>query len=125
MTKECLGGYRDKLFVDKTSGGRYYFWNNLYGMEMYVDPSDINYVIQNPYVRKWGNGSYSNDVDAKDKEAIVRYLKRKVCKYKTVTDVIKSRSKYKEKYLMQFPMEELQEYIKNKEDKNVKVKSGD
>lgn len=124
MTKECLGGYRGKLYVDKTNGGRYYFWNNLYGMEMYVNPDDINYVIQNPQATRWGSGSYSNDVDQEDKRIIVSYLKRKICRYKTVTDVIKSRSKYKERYLMQFPMEELQEYIKNKEDKNVKVKSG-
>ena len=124
MTKECLGGYCGKLFVDKTSGGRYYFWNHLYGMEMYVSPDDINYVIQKPQARKWGSGSYSNDVVHEDKKIIVSYLKRKICKYKTVTDVIKSRSKYKERYLMQFPMEELQEYIKKKEDKNVEVKSG-
>lgn len=123
MTTESLGGYRNGLYVDITSGKKYYFFNHQYGMEMKVYHSDIQDVLKRPYDHRWGNGSYSNDVSGDDKTIIISFLKKRVCKYKTVSDLMKSRSKYKQKYLMQFSMKELHEYIKNKEDKNVKIKS--
>ena len=125
MGKENLGGYRGTLTVEITSSGKYYFRNRMYGMEMYVDKRDISYVIKHPSKHIWGNGSsYSNDVTDTDRDLIVKYLQEKTRKYKTVEDLMKSGSKYKEKYLMQFPMEELQEYIEKKEGKHVKVESG-
>jgi len=123
MTTESLGGYRNGLRVDITSGKRYYFHNYQYGMEMSVKHSDIQEVLKNPYGHRWGNGSYSNDVIEEDKTIIISFLKKRICRYETVSDLMKSRSKYKQKYLMQFSMKELHEYIKNKEDKNVKIKS--
>lgn len=125
MGKERLGGYREALTVEITRSGKYYFQNKIYGMEMYVDKKDIADVIKHPLIHTWGNGSsYSNDVTDIDIDLIVKYLKVKSRKYKTINDLMKSRSKYKEKYLTQFSMEELQEYIEKKEDKHVKVKSG-
>lgn len=124
--KENLGGYQGKLIVEKSQSGKYYFHNYIYGMEAYIHPEDIAKFISSPHRRQWGDGrSFSNDIHQRDTNLMIDYLKRKLCRYKTVTDVIKSQSKYKKKYLMQFSMGELQEYIKKKEDeKHVKVKSG-
>ena len=124
MTTENLGGYRNGLHVDIVSGKKYYFCNHQYGMEMRVNHSDIQEVVKNPYNHRWGNGSYSNDVTEEDKAIIISFLKKRLCRYKTVSDLMNSKSKYKQKYLMQFSIKELREYIKNKEEKNVKVKSG-
>lgn len=111
MTRENLGGYDGKLVVDIVAG-KYYFHNYRYGMEMYVSPADVREVLEYPSRKRWGSGrSYSNDLYEQDRNLIIEYLKRKVCKYKTITDVIKSKSKYKRKYLMQFSMDELQKYI--------------
>lgn len=124
--KEKLGGYNGQLVVEKTQSGKYYFHNYIYGMEAYIHPEDMSEFINRPHRRQWGEGrSISNDIQDRDLNLMIDYLKRKLCRYKTVTDVIKSQSKYKKKYLMQFSMEELQEYIRKKEDKkHVKVKSG-
>ena len=123
--KEKLGGYNGQLVVEKTESGKYYFHNYIYGMEAYIHPEDMGEFLSRPHRRKWGEGrSISNDIQQRDLDLMIEYLKRKLCRYKTVTDVVKSQSKYKKKYLMQFSMEELQEYIKKKEDKkHVKVKS--
>ena len=126
MGKTDLGGFRGALTVSTTSSGKYYFHNKTYGMEMYVDKKDIEHVIRQPHRHRWGNGSsYSNDVTDMDVDIIIKYLKTQARRYKTVDELMKSRSKYKEKYLMQFSMKELQEYIEKKEDTHVKVKSGD
>lgn len=116
--KENLGGYNGQLVVEKLQTGKYYFHNYVYGMEAYIYPEDMAEFISSPHRGSWGDGrSFSNDIQQRDTNLMIDYLKRKLCRYKTVTDVIKSKSKYKKKYLMQFSMEELQEYIKNKEDK--------
>lgn len=125
MVKEKIGGYGNKLTVSKTCTGKIYFENNLYGMECYIHPDDIKEYIRYPNKTRWSERSYSNSVDSKDRETIINYLKRKyLCKYQSVDELMKSKSKYKKKYLMQFTFSELQEYIKNKEDKNVKATSG-
>ena len=125
MTKEKIGGYGNKLTVSKSSSGKIYFYNNLYGMECFIHPDDIREYIKYPNKTRWSERSYSNSVDNKDRECILNYLKRKyLCRYHSVNELMKSKSKYKKKYLMQFTFNELQEYIKNKEDKDVKVKSG-
>ena len=124
--KEKLGGYNNMLVVEKAQSGKYYFHNYIYGMEAYIHPEDINEFIKKPNHRRWGKDSrsFSNDINGNDLNLMIDYLKRKLCRYKTVTDVIKSHSKYKKKYLMQFSMKELQEYINKKEDnKHVKVES--
>lgn len=124
MGREKLGGFHNSLIVEKENN-RYVFSNDRYGMIMYVRMDDINKVINNPRKSRWSDTTYSNSVESEDKDLIIKYLKIKARKYKTVDELMKSRSKYKEKYLMQFSMEELQEYIKKKEDTHVKVKSGD
>lgn len=125
MTKEKIGGYGNKLMVSMTATGKIYFSNSLYGMECFISPRDIREYIKYPYKNRWGSESHSNSVDEKDRDCIVNYLKRKyLSRYKSVDELMKSKSKYKRKYLMQFAFDELQEYIKKKEDKNVKVKSG-
>lgn len=124
MVRENIGGYGNKLIVTKTQTGKIYFENRLYGMECYIHPNDIKEYIRYPHRTHWGEDSRSNSVDDKDRECIINYLKRKyLSKYKSVDELMKSKSKYKRKYLMQFSFDELQEYI-NKEDKNVKVTSG-
>lgn len=125
MTRENLGGFQGELYVRRESNGGCSFYNDTYGMITHLHPDDINDFLKHPYQRSWGvnHRSRSNSIDGKDLDIMINYLTNVVRKYKTVTDVMKSRSKYKEKYLMQFPMEELQEYIKKKEEKNGKVKS--
>ena len=126
MVTENLGGAQGKLTVRKEASGSYFFCNSYYGMMFRLYPEDVDEFLNHPSKKEWGRDgrSYSNNIDSQDLTMIKQYIKTRMRKYKTVTDVIKSRSKYKEKYLMGFSMEELQEYIKKKEDKNVKVKSG-
>lgn len=125
MVTENLGGHRNTLTVRRETDGSYFFHNCNYGMMFRLHPSDIDEFLNHPNKKGWGpnDRSYSNNIDCKDLSVIKKYISNKIRKYKTVTDVIKSRSKYKEKYLMRFSMEELQEYIKKKEEKNGKVKS--
>ena len=127
MTTENLGGCQNRLTVRKESSGSYFFYNSYYGMMFRLYPEDMNEFLTYPSKKEWGRDgrSYSNNIDSKDLTIIKQYIRTKMMKYKTVTDVIKSRSKYKKKHLMRFSMEELQEYIKKKEEKNGKVKSGD
>ena len=119
MTIENLGGNHGRLHVEKYSN-KYYFYNHTYGMESYIYKDDVNLFISDPRRKRWGPGyrSFSNEIETNDIKIMIEYLTKDTRKYDTVTDVIKSRSKYKKKYLMQFSMDELQEYIKNKEDKN-------
>lgn len=125
METENLGGVQGKLTVRKEASGSYFFHNGYYGMMFRLYPEDMDEFLNYPGKKEWGcdGRSYSNNIDSKDLTMIKQYIKTRMRKYKTVTDVIKSRSKYKEKYLMGFSMEELQEYIKKKEEKNGKVKS--
>ena len=120
MVTENLGGVNGKLTVRKEASGSYFFHNSYYGMMFRLYQEDVDEFLNYPGKKEWGRDgrSYSNNIDSKDLTMIKQYIKTRMRKYKTVTDVIKSRSKYKEKYLMGFSMEELQEYIKNKEDKN-------
>ena len=118
---ESLGGLYGELKV-RMYNGKYFFYNPDYGMEMYVHPEDIREVLAHPTRTKWSSNSYSNSVEPRDKEKILEYLKSKT-KYKSVEDVLKSRSKYKKKYLTQFSFDELERYIKEKEKNYVKVES--
>lgn len=116
MTKRInLGGMYDQLIVEKHSN-YFQFKNEDYGMNMVVYLEDIDKVISSPGKKQWNN-SRRNEVYDKDWELIAEFLKRQRCRYKTVTDVIKSRSKFKEKYLKQFSVAELLDYYKERKEK--------
>lgn len=116
MTKRInLGGMYGELTVTKHSD-YFKFRNENYGMNMVVYFDDIGTVISSPSRKRWNN-SFRNDVYDKDMELIIEFLKRQRCRYKTITDVINSRSKFKEKYLKQFSVVELLDYYKERKEK--------
>lgn len=116
MTKQIkLGGMYDQLIVKKHSNC-FQFKNEDYGMDMVVYFDDIGTVISLPGNKQWNN-SYRNDVYDKDMDLIIEFLKCQRCRYKTITDVINSRSKFKEKYLKQFSVVELLDYYKERKEK--------
>lgn len=118
---ENLGGMYSGLKVTKHSE-HFRFVNYEYGMECRIYFNDIDKYLANPHKKHWGNNSYSNDVFDVDTDLIVKYLKKSRCRYETVTDVMKSRSKLKEKYLKQFSIDELLDYYKERKEKaNVKT----
>ena len=120
--KRILPSNNQELRVALIDGLYYLFENTTYNMHLYLYKEDIEDFIKYPNQREWGRLSHSNSIAYEDYEAIVKYLKSCEKKYNTITDVLKSRSKYKEKYLKQFTIGELTEYIKQKEDKvNVKT----
>lgn len=126
MTRiEISNSYHNSLYVD-VDRDCYRFKNDAYGMICNVYKSDIDEYMSHPYRQSWGCCSGSNSVREDDTRAIIKFIREynKKKRYKTITDVIKSRSKYKEKYLAEFTLSELMEY-KDKEDANGKVKSSD
>ena len=124
MTRiEISNSYNNSLYVDVDTNC-YRFRNDTYGMICNVYKSDVDRYMDHPYRQGWGCRSASNSVREDDTRAIIKFIREynKKKRYKTITDVLKSRSKYKEKYLAEFTLSELMEY-KNKEDANGKVKS--
>lgn len=122
MTKEKLGGMYSGLKVEKHSE-YFHFTNYEYGMNCRIYFCDIDKYIANPSRKHWGDNSSSNDVYDVDRDLIVKYLKKSRCRYETVTDVMKSRSKLKEKYLKQFSVRELLDYYKERKGKANEVTS--
>lgn len=124
-----LGGWRNGLRCEKilNSGNELValkFTNNEYGMVMTAYKKDYQKIKIEPYIKVWSSDSYSNNVDTKDMKIILSVLDKEFNrkkKYKTVTDVLKSRSKLKVKYLNQFDIEELVEYLNGKEKANGKT----
>lgn len=121
-TTEKLGGMYSGLRVSKHSD--YFSFTNLeYGMLCRIYFRDVDKYIANPNIKHWGDNSYSNDVYDVDRDLIVKYLKKSRCRYETVTDVMNSRSKLKEKYLKQFSVRELLDYYKERKGKANEVES--
>lgn len=118
-----LGGKYGSLKV-KRYQNRYEFYNNNYGMILTLYKEDVSDYLSNPYLFSWGLYSHSNTVADEDKEVIKEYLLNSSRKYKTVTEVLKSRSTKKEKILRDdFSLNELLEYKIGKEKTNGKVES--
>lgn len=94
------------------NGGKFTFGNDNYNMHLYLYVDDIKDFLSCPNAGQWGCRSRSNSISTEDIVRICEYL-RKYClpRYKTVTAVIKSRSKRKQYYLNQFPLADLIEYV--------------
>lgn len=123
MIRKGLGGKYGSLYVNETKD-RYYFYNRNYSMEFTLYKEDVNDYLSNPYLTRWGLFSRSNTVADEDRAMIKEYLIGKSRKYKTVTEVLKSRSRKKEKILREeFSLNELVEYKIGKEKANGKVES--
>ena len=105
-----LGGKWDGLYVVNHKD-RYEFYNHKYSMFMNLYKEDIPEYISHPGGSRWGLSSCSNMVDDIDKAIIKEYIINNSRKYKTVTDVLKSKSRKKEKILREnFSLNELVEY---------------
>lgn len=110
MTVEKLGGRNGSLTVEVYSS-RYRFENETYSMTCTIYKQDIKKFIAHPSSQFWGEHSHSNNIAGEDIKVMINYLNTKLRKYLTVTDVLKSRSKYKNKYLQEFTTGELLQYI--------------
>lgn len=119
---EKLGGMYNGLKVLKRTEC-FQFTNCEYGMRCTIYFEDIDEYLSNPYKKHWGDRSSSNDLYDTDRDEIIEYLKRSRCRYKSVTDVMKSKSKFKKKYLKQFSVKELLEYYKTKKGKSYEITS--
>ena len=125
---EHLGGLYNGLTCEKIfKTGKLVairFENTNYGMIMNAYGKDLARIKKHPYSKFWSSDSHSNNVEPKDMDIILSVLEKEFNRkkrYKTVTDVIKSRSKLKEKYLHQFDIQELVEYLNGKEKANGKT----
>lgn len=107
---EKLGGRNGTLTVE-SFGNRYCFENETYSMSCTIYKQDIKLFIARPSSQYWGERSHSNNIAGEDIKLICNYLNKKLRRYLTVTDVLKSRSKYKEKYLQEFTTGELLQYV--------------
>ena len=123
MTGINLGGKYGSLYVE-VRRDKYYFNNDDYGMYMTLYKEDVKEYLEKQDGHYWGNHSCSNTIHVEDKKVIRDYLLSKNRKYQTVTDVLKSRSRKKEKILREdFSLNELVEYI-GKEKANGEIESG-
>lgn len=113
-----LGGRYGSLCVYEYKQ-RYEFYNGNYSMELLLYKEDINEYLSRQTDCHWGLNSRSNTVATEDRRIIRNYLLSKARKYKTVTEVLKSRSKRKEKILREnFSLDELVKYKIGKEKVN-------
>lgn len=110
MVVEQLGGRNGTLTVEVYSS-RYHFENETYSMSCTIFKQDIKKFIAHPSSQFWGERSHSNNIAGEDIKVMIDYLNKKLRRYQTVTDVLKSRSKYKDKYLQEFSTGELLQYI--------------
>lgn len=118
-----LGGRYGSLNVKKYQD-RYEFDNHNYSMYLTLYKIDVADYLSHQDSKRWGMRSSSNSIADEDKKLIKEYLLKHSRKYKTVTDVVKSRSKYKEKILREdFSLNELLEYKEGKEKTNGKIES--
>lgn len=103
--------YENYLEYVISEDGSYYFQNDTYGMVCRIYKEDIDSFCRNPYRKWWGSRSHSNNIQPDDVDAMKRFLcARHKRRYKTVTDVLKSRSKHKKEHLLKFTLSELLEY---------------
>lgn len=113
-----LGGKYGSLCVYEYKQ-RYEFYNGSYSMELMLYKEDINEYLSRQNDCRWGLNSRSNTVATEDRIIIRNYLLNKARKYKTVTEVLKSRSRRKEKILREdFSLDELVKYKIGKEKAN-------
>lgn len=119
---ELIGGMYNALKVLKRTE-YFQFSNYEYGMRCNIYFEDIDKYLSDPYKKHWGDRSSSNEVYDTDRYEIIEYLKKSRCRYKSVTEVMKSKSKFKEKYLKQFSVRELLDYYKTKKGKSYEVTS--
>lgn len=118
-----LGGRRGNLCVEKHQN-RYEFINPTYSMYLTLYKVDVKEYLLHQNDKRWGVCSNSNSISDVDKEVIRQYLLKNGRKYKTVIDVVKSRSKNKEIILREeFTLNELIEYKTEKEKANGKNES--
>ena len=105
-----LGGKWGGLYVIKYKD-KYEFYNHSYGMVLELYKEDVSDYLSHQEFCHWGAHSNSNAVSDEDKRIIKDYLLNKSRKYKTVTDVLKSRCRHKEKMLREnYSLDELVEY---------------
>ena len=119
---ELLGGTYNALKVLKRTEC-FEFTNYEYGMRCTIYFEDINKYISNPRKKRWGDRSSSNEVYDIDRDEIIKYLRKSRCRYKSVTDIMNSKSKFKKKYLKQFSVRELLDYYKTKKGESYEVTS--
>lgn len=115
MTRiEFNDGYCNELYL-RLEGDYYKFRNDVYGMILNIHKDEIRDYLKEPTKSSWGSYSSSNTVREDDRYFIIRYLQNKILgRYKTVTEVMNSRSKKKKEYLNKFSLGELLEYRKEK-----------